>query len=276
MLERTEVRQAELSSQIVFLMYHELEQAGRPLAQNDPGYVRYVVTASSFEAQMRWLKTAGLSGCSVTAALAFPLPPVVALTFDDGAETDLLSAAPVLGELGFGATFYITTGFLNRPGFLTTSQLRELAQQGFEIGSHSLTHPYLSDLDDITLEHEMRDSRHELEDLIGKAVVHFSCPGGRYDDRVKKFGRRCGYMTVTTSHQHANSPATDRFALGRVVIMRNTSLISFQRICQNKGLWRRRAHDGIRSAAKSLLGNSSYDSLRTVLLRRQRPKQPAR
>jgi peptidoglycan/xylan/chitin deacetylase (PgdA/CDA1 family) len=255
-----------MPSQIVFLMYHELEQAGRALAQNEPGYVRYVVSASDFQSQMQWLSTAGLRGASVSEALAFPEKSTTALTFDDGAATDLLVAAPILQRMGFNATFYITLGFLNSPGFLSNSQLRELAQQGFEIGSHSLTHPYLSDLDDAALEREIRDSKMQLEDLLGQQVIHFSCPGGRYDARVQSVARHFGYRTVSTSHPYANSAVSDPYALGRVVIMRDTSLTAFQRICRNQALWRLRTQVMVRSLARRVLGNSSYDSLRTALL----------
>jgi peptidoglycan/xylan/chitin deacetylase (PgdA/CDA1 family) len=228
--------------------------------------VRYVVNASEFDHQMRWLKTAGWHGTNVSQALAFPDQPTVALTFDDGCASDLLIAAPVLRDLGFGATFYITTAWLNSPGFLSTAQLRELSGSELEIGSHSITHPWLSDLNDETLEREMLDSKRQLEDLIGRPVIHFSCPGGRYDERVPIVARRAGYATVSTSEPHANSPSSDSYTLGRVVIMRNTSLTRFQRICRSDGLWRLQAVETVRASAKHLLGNKSYDRLRAALL----------
>ena len=63
-------------------------------------------------------------------------------------------AAPILQEFGFGATFYITVGFLGKPGYLSEAQVRNLSSLGFEIGCHSLTHPYLTDLDDSFLHDE--------------------------------------------------------------------------------------------------------------------------
>jgi peptidoglycan/xylan/chitin deacetylase (PgdA/CDA1 family) len=247
-------------------MYHELERLGTQLARTEPGYGRYVVRAEDFEHQMRWLRTAGFQAANVTRALSFPAQPTVALTFDDGCASDLLIAAPVLRELGFGATFYITVAWLDSPGFLSTAQLGELSGSELEIGSHSITHPWLSDLNDETLEREMLDSKRQLEDLIGRPVIHFSCPGGRYDERVPIVARRAGYATVSTSEPHANSPSSDSYTLGRVVIMRNTSLTRFQRICRSDGLWRLQAVETVRASAKHLLGNKSYDRLRAALL----------
>jgi peptidoglycan/xylan/chitin deacetylase (PgdA/CDA1 family) len=248
-------------------MYHELDVPGRTLCQSEPGYVRYVVPHTAFESQMRSLKSAGWRGLSVSDALRFPEGSCVALTFDDGSETDLLTAAPALQALGYGATFFITVGFLGTPGHLTQAQLRELSNAGFEIGCHSMTHPYLSDLSGDVLEREILDSKKQLEDLTGRPVEHFSCPGGRYNARVQDIVRQGGYRSMNTSRFYANTSSTNPFELGRVAIMRNTSLSAFQQICRNQGLWRKRAIDRMRSGTKRVMGNSAYDAVRALLLR---------
>src|SRR5690349_14122288 len=114
-------------------MYHELEWPGRPPCRREPGYLRYVVPEAGFLAQLDLLCAHGFQGLSVSAALADrPAgPPAVAITFDDGCATDLLRAAPLLQERGFGATFYVVAGFVGRPGFLTGPQVRDLAELGF-------------------------------------------------------------------------------------------------------------------------------------------------
>src|SRR5436190_1693999 len=107
---------------IVFLMYHELELPGRPLCQSEPGYVRYILSRSSFQSQMDWLQQNGWRGLCVSGALNYPAGNSVAITFDDGSETDLITAAPALRERGFNATFYVTTGFLGKAGYLSPTQ----------------------------------------------------------------------------------------------------------------------------------------------------------
>jgi len=106
-----------------------------------------------------------------------------------------------------------------------------------------------------------------LEQVIGKPVEHFSCPGGRFDQRVAKVAVQAGYLTVVTSQIQANSKSTDRFALGRVAMMRSTSLPEFQELCKGRGPWQSRVSLQLRQAAKKLLGNSIYDRLRNALLR---------
>jgi len=250
----------------VFLMYHELEVHGHALCQSEPGYVRYVLRAGDFEAQMRSLQQSAWGGVSVSSALQYSVPRQVAITFDDGCETDLLAAAPILARLGFGATFYVTAGFVGTPGYLTAAQLRELSDAGFEIGCHSMTHNYLTDLDRAGLHREIVDARQNLENIIGKAVEHFSCPGGRWSRDVALTVQRAGYRSLANSEIRSNSSSTDSFALGRIAVMRNLDLPEFMRACRGESLWRLKAADTLRRRTRKLLGNRLYDRVRQTVL----------
>jgi peptidoglycan/xylan/chitin deacetylase (PgdA/CDA1 family) len=256
---------------IVFLMYHELETPGRRLCQPEPGYARYVLPEAGFRAQMDQLKGTGWQGLNVGQSLAFPEGRNVTITFDDGCETDLVAAAPILRQAGFSATFFVTCGRLGKPGYLSPAQLKELAGQGFEIGCHSMTHPYLTDLDESGLRHEISDAKSQLEQIIGQPVDHFSCPGGRCDRRVVTVARAAGYRTVATSRIQANSRNTDVFALGRVAMLRDVPLSAFAAICEGGSLSRMRAQSTLREAARRILGNSLYDRVRSTLLHRASP-----
>ena len=252
---------------IVFLMYHELEISGRPLCETEPGYARYVLPERDFRAQIEFLKGNGWLGLCIGQALGFPAADSVAITFDDGCETDILVAAPILLRAGFNATFFITSGRLGQTGYLSAAQLKELSRQGFEIGCHSMTHAYLTDLDENGLRHEISDAKSELEQIIGRRVEHFSCPGGRCDPRVVNRAREAGYRTLATSRIQANSRTADLFHLGRVAILRDVSLDRFAAICDGSKLSRLRAQSAFRQAAKQILGNTFYDRVRATLLR---------
>lgn len=252
---------------IIFLMYHELEMPGRPLCQSEPGYVRYVLSQKSFRSQMAWLVRNGWRGLSVGEALGYPSVNSVAITFDDGCETDLITAAPILNENGLNATFYVTSGFIGNPGHLSATQLRELHAFGFEIGCHSMTHAYLDDLDGAALRREIVDAGKQLEDMIGEKIKHFSCPGGRYNDRTCDAAREAGYRSLATSRAHANSPATNPFSLGRVTVLRDTDDVKFGRVCTAEALWQMRLGESLRGAAKHVMGNALYDRFRSLLLR---------
>jgi len=252
---------------IVFLMYHELELPGRPLVQSEPGYVRYILREATFRSQMDWLGKNGWRGLNVTEALTSTEERSVAITFDDGCETDLLAAAPILREAGFHATFYVTAGFLDRPGYLSSPQLRELISSGFEIGCHSMTHAYLNNLDPQQLHSEIVAARSKLEDIIGSKVEHFSCPGGRYNEPALALAKQAGYRSFATSRAHINRRSTDPFQLGRVAVMRDTSQPAFEKICAGENLWRIRLSESLRTSVRKTIGNALYDRVRTAMLR---------
>ena len=251
---------------IVFLMYHELELPDRALCQSEPGYVRYILSEASFRSQMDWLRRNSWKGLSVSEALNFPAGKSVAITFDDGCETDLTVAAPILQAIDYHATFYVTAGFLDKPGYMSAAQLRQLSSAGFEIGCHSMSHAYLNDLDQAGLHHELVDARLKLEDVIGKRVEHFSCPGGRYNQRTLETAKQSGYRSLATSRTHPNHPSTNPFSLGRVVMMRDTSESAFSKICAGTGLWKIRLGESARVGARKLVGNRLYDRFRALLL----------
>jgi len=255
---------------IVFLMYHELELAGRTLCQSEPGYVRYILPVEEFRNQMAWMKQSGFRGMSVSEALLFPVQLSVCITFDDGCETDLITAAPLLSEFGFHATFYVTASFLDTPGYMSSMQLRELDSQGFEIGCHSMTHRYLPDLEEAELKRELVEAKQRIEQILGHAVRHFSCPGGRYDRRTIEMARRAGFKTVANSEFRANSAATSNHNLGRVAMLRGLSPEQFSAICHGRGLWKKRLLQQTRHSVQCLLGNRAYDRLRAALLRTRR------
>jgi peptidoglycan/xylan/chitin deacetylase (PgdA/CDA1 family) len=253
-------------SGVVFLMYHELSVPGRQLCYNEPGYTRYVTSSSDFDAQMRQLAAVLWRGGAVGQFLASREKNSVVITFDDGCETDLIRAAPVLKELGFGATFYITAGFVGKTGYLSNAQVRELVTQGFEIGCHSMTHPYLTDLLPGPLREETAAAKERLEQMTGAPVIHYSCPGGRWNASVVAAVREAGFASMATSRTGMNFPSTDPFALRRVPILQHTPLAQFTRIWRGQGLRWMRLQEKARESAKLALGNSAYDALRSLLL----------
>jgi peptidoglycan/xylan/chitin deacetylase (PgdA/CDA1 family) len=252
------------------LMYHELERRGRPLADAQSGYVRYVLDESRFARQIAWMASAGLRGVAIGQAhhAGFDAPGQVVITFDDGCESDWLVAAPHLLESTFGATFYVVSRWIGRrPGFLSAAQLRELSGARFEIGSHSATHAFLSDLDAMTLRRELLESKHEIEDVLGRPVKHLSCPGGRSNRRVADAAREAGYETMATSRIGVNGKRSDRFALARCPVMRDTTQQTFEAFCRGDRLAGLQVREHALGAAKALLGNRLYTSLRNVALR---------
>ncbi len=98
-----------------------------------------------------------------------PLPrkPVV-ISFDDGYLSHYTHAKPVLRKLGWPGVLFLEIKSIG-PGGLTEHQIRSLMHAGWEIDSHTLTHPDLTTLDDAALRRELRDSRRELQRALRRA-----------------------------------------------------------------------------------------------------------
>ena len=252
---------------IVFLMYHELGLPSRATCHPEPGYVRYVVQAGNFQQQMERLANEGWRGQNVSQSIDSFSEKTVCITFDDGCETDLISAAPLLSKLGFRATSYITVEYLGKRGYMSHAQVRELHAAGFEIGCHSLSHPYLTDIDDDQLHEETQVAKDKLEQIAGVRVDHFSCPGGRWDARVQHAVKQAAFRTMATSRSGVNFSTTDPFALARVAILNGMSSDGVLRISQGKGLVGAQMKERARDAVKRVLGNRVYDSLRGLIVR---------
>jgi peptidoglycan/xylan/chitin deacetylase (PgdA/CDA1 family) len=140
---------------------------------------------------------------------------LAAVTFDDGYRSVREAALPVLAGLGIPATVFAiaaksgATSELRGAGprpLMTWDELRELRRHGWEIGSHTLTHPDLTALDDGELEHELRGSRELVEAETGGTCTSLAYPYGAADARVVEAARRAGYEIAFTVPRRWRSP----------------------------------------------------------------------
>ncbi len=133
-------------------------------------------------------------GLSAKEASRIPIPDkLVVLTFDDGNKSDLNTVAPLLKKHGFGATFFITSGWLGGEQRLTWPEVRQLQAQGFEIGCHTVSHPNLLALRTGEIRRQIEEfDRACAENGITKPVS-FSYPGGHFDRRVIAILQDLGY-----------------------------------------------------------------------------------
>jgi len=102
----------------------------------------------------------------------------IVITFDDGFKDNYTTAYPILYKLDLPATFFITTGFVNKRGYMDWKDLKELKESGFEIGSHTVTHPRLSELPRYKIDEELRISKETLEMRLDEEIKLFAAPYG--------------------------------------------------------------------------------------------------
>ncbi len=127
----------------------------------------------------------------------------ISYAFDDGYESVYDKAFPILQklnkehDLNITATSYVITGKVGTEGHMTLIQLIELYNNGWEIGSHTVTHPELVDIDDKQLQKEIADSKKWLE-VEGFEVFTIASPYGLYDERVVDVMKQHYYGNRTT------------------------------------------------------------------------------
>jgi peptidoglycan/xylan/chitin deacetylase (PgdA/CDA1 family) len=111
--------------------------------------------------------------------------PMVTFTFDDGNGTDYTKAFPLFSSKGVRGTSFIITNNIGVGGLLTASQLQEMQQAGWEIGSHTKSHRNLTTLSEEELIEELQGSREALE-ALGVSVRTLAYPGGAQNDTVRE------------------------------------------------------------------------------------------
>ena len=165
----------------------------------------------------------------------------VHVTFDD-AYRSVLDAIPTLTALRLPATVFASTGFAEggRPldvpelaaeaaahpaelATMTWDELRGIAADGVEIGSHTVSHPHLTRLSDGELDSELGDSRARLEEELGRRCRFFAYPYGEHDERVQAATRRAGYEAAFALA--AGADRDNPYALPRVDLYRRDSLL---------------------------------------------------
>jgi peptidoglycan/xylan/chitin deacetylase (PgdA/CDA1 family) len=141
--------------------------------------------------------------------------PTTAITFDDGLCSFYENAYPMLEERGVKSTIFPVAGLIGKKSdwdivgnkrHLTAAMLREIAESGHEVGSHSLTHANLVWLGDDDLLKELRDSKLILEDITGSAVRGLSFPFGSWNKRVWNAAKSVGYEYATVYRGHRRAP----------------------------------------------------------------------
>jgi peptidoglycan/xylan/chitin deacetylase (PgdA/CDA1 family) len=162
------------------------------------------VAAHDFAVQMRALARAGYAAVTLREAFdawsgrgGFPRRPIV-ISFDDGYRSQYRSGFPVLRRLGWPGVLNLELRNVGDDG-ITVREVERLVEAGWEVDSHTLTHPDLTAVDGAQLRRELAGSRRELQRRFGVRADFFCYPAGRYDDRVVAAVRAAGYEGATTT-----------------------------------------------------------------------------
>ncbi len=251
------------------LIYHALDSPQEPVAAAGADDMSVVVDADMFRQQLQCLSDMGrkivpLQDLFRSTEEAPAVDPVV-LTFDDGHKSNWSLALPALVEAGAVATFYVVADFVDKdPEYVTSAQLREMASHNMLIGSHGMTHRFLSELSPEEVHAELADSRARLEDIVGQPVLDLAIPGGHFNRSVTEEARQCGYRSVATCKVGVHRDGDDPLRLPRVEIRRGLSIEGFENTFSKRKLRQLQLIEAAKTCLRKTCGLRTYVRLRQV------------
>jgi peptidoglycan/xylan/chitin deacetylase (PgdA/CDA1 family) len=209
------------SVKVPVLTYHRVVPAGAV------GQLDLKVDPANFLAELQAIKAAGFH--TITQAQLFdalyrgrvlPAKPVL-LSFDDGYVDDIRTILPDLVRLHMVGTFFVITGRMAEPGFLTADQIRALDVAGMDIGDHTAHHVDLRLLDAAQLRAETRGSRRALQRVLQHFVYSFAYPFGATNPTVQAAVRAAGYTLAYTTAGGETESTTAPLAMPRIHVGRS-------------------------------------------------------
>ena len=201
---------------VPILMYHVIKAptASTPMAE-------LWTPAETFKATIELLKKEGYNGVTLdqvwrawNGGPGLPDKPLV-ISFDDGYLSHTVTARPILQAAGWPGVLNLEGKNIGKGG-LTTNQVEGLIAAGWEIDSHTLTHPDLTTLDNAALTRELVDSRKLLQEKFKIPVNFFCYPAGKNDARVRAAVEAAGYKGATTVEPGIASKSDNPYLLPRI------------------------------------------------------------
>lgn len=163
------------------------------------------------------------------------------ITFDDGFENTLDNAVPELTKRNIPATFFVTVGYINRKAewwptsapeceqkIAPSQRWQQLPASLMKVGSHTLTHPYLTKLSEREARAELCSSRFELMQILKRNIIAFSFPYGQFTPDLVQWCYDAGYEQVFTTLPGNRFSSTGKLLIGRTAVDPDDWLIEFR------------------------------------------------
>lgn len=193
----------------------------------DTFYHALSIPPQEFEEQIAYLSLNGYTTITPDDLMAYfnhdkelPEKPIL-ITFDDGYLDNYTNAYPILKKYGFTATIFIVTDLVGHDErFMTWDQIRQMQQDGFVFGSHTVSHIALTNLTRNQAMDELVNSRKEIERQLGTKVRYFAYPTGAYNQQVEEMVKQAGYRAAFTIRYGQAGIDSNPYALERIPIFR--------------------------------------------------------
>ena len=253
---------------IPILLYHSL------CSPTDKNADNFAVTFENFKQQMDYLHQNGFLGISLEKFFAegqtHDSRKKIILTFDDGDISNYYYALPTLKELGFTATFFITINEIGKQGRMEWPMIYDLSRNAMGVGSHGLTHTFLTAHNDYTILNELIMSKQILEKYTRKRVDFLSIPQGFYNKKVLSIAKDVGFKAVCVSDAGCNDFTKEGlFLLKRFTMRKNYRLKAFKSIINCRPVVSVAVMENARTSLRKILGYQVYDRLRQLKHKRK-------
>ena len=248
----------------IFAYHNFVERAGEPA----PPSQAYVLSQAQFEAHLDALTDPDLRPSRLADVISVPSAGRFVLSFDDGYLTDYTVAFARLAERGWPGCFFVIANQVGQPRALGWKELREMAAAGMEIGSHSLTHPFLHRADPDQIRREFGESKRILEDGLGQAVHFASLPRGSAAPGMGALIKELGYRAFCTSEPGLVSVRTDPYEVPRIAVKQRTTPAFMRQVCAGSRLTLAtlQSFHAVKKLGKQLVGAERWRHIRGVLM----------
>ena len=170
--------------EVPILCYHQI----RDYKPSDSKTSRdYIVPPASFSEQMQSLADSGYHSILpgelydyLTTGKQLPSKPFM-ITFDDTRLDQYTAALPELNKHGFKGVFFIMTVALNKPGYMSKEQVKQLADEGHIIGSHTYDHKNVKKYTSEDWVEQVQKPSQQLQTITGKPIEYFAFPFGLWN-----------------------------------------------------------------------------------------------
>ena len=195
---------------------------------------RLCIPPALFDQQMNYLRENGFRAVTMDDLAGFlqyrkALPKKsVIITIDDGYRSAYDVAYPILKRYGYAATLFIYTDYVGVSNkAITWDQLREMKADGFQIGSHTISHSDLTMKKEgeseegylARMEKELIDSKQIIDAELTQDTMAIAFPFGRYDESILALAQEAGYRLGFSVEKGGNPFFADPLCLKREQIL---------------------------------------------------------
>jgi peptidoglycan/xylan/chitin deacetylase (PgdA/CDA1 family) len=217
--------------QVPILCYHQI----RDWSSSDSKRAKdYIVPVNNFREQIKLLADNGYHTISpdqlydyLLKGTSLPSKPVM-ITFDDTREEQYSIADRELSKYGFKGVYFIMTVSLNRPGYMTKEQVKQLADEGNTIGSHTWNHSNVKNYVAADWVKQVDKPSHELQQITGKPIRYFAYPFGLWNRQAAEQIKQRGFNAAFQLSEKRDEEYP-QFTIRRMVVPGSWSTTTLQK-----------------------------------------------